>query len=171
METIYLREKQLHTCGNLPEIGSDAPNFIATRLDLSTCSLEDFKNQAILINVYPSIDTKVCFDSVKKFHDAALQKHDIKILCISMDLPFALNRIVSGEHLEKLTFLSDFRNREFGDLFGLTITDGPLAGLLARAVIVLDSNHRTIYQELVSDISNPPNYQAALDALLGVDGR
>lgn len=166
METIYLREKQLHTCGSLPELGTEAPNFVAARLDLSTSSLEDFKDQAILINVYPSIDTKVCFDSVKKFHDTALKQQDIKILCISMDLPFALNRIVSGEHLDQLIFLSDFRNREFGDLFGLTITDGPLAGLLARAVIVLDSNHRIIYHELVSDISNPPNYQAALDALL-----
>lgn len=171
METIYLKEKKLHTCGTLPAIGSDAPHFIATRLDLSTCSLEDFKNQSILINVYPSIDTKVCFDSVKIFHDAALKKHDMKILCISMDLPFALNRIVKGEHLEQLTFLSDFRNREFGDLFGLTITDGPLAGLLARAVIVLDSHHRTVYHELVSDISNPPNYQIALDALSEIDGR
>lgn len=170
METIYLREKQLHTCNSLPELGSDAPHFIATKLDLSTCSLEDFKDQPILINVYPSLDTKICFESVKKFQDAALKKQDIKIICISMDLPFALNRIVTGEHLEQLTFLSDFRNRDFGDLFGLTITDGPLAGLLARAVIVLDSSHRIIYKELVSDVSNPPNYQAALDALSAIKG-
>ena len=166
MGTIYLKKKQLHTYGELPEIGSTAPNFIATRSDLSTCALDDFKNKAVLINVYPSIDTQVCFESVKKFQQAALNRHNIEILCISMDLPFALKRVISGEHLEGITFLSDFRNREFGELYGLTIADGPLAGLLARAVIVLDATHRVIYHELVYDVSNPPNYQAALDKLL-----
>lgn len=166
MGIIYLKEKQLHTYGELPKIGSVAPNFIATKTDLTTCSLDDFKNKVVLINVYPSIDTQVCFESVKKFQKAALNNHDIEILCISMDLPFALKRVISGENLKAITFLSDFRNREFGDLFGLTIADGSLAGLLARAVIVLDSNHRVIYHELVADVSNPPNYQAALDKLL-----
>jgi thiol peroxidase len=166
MGIIYLKEKQLHTYGELPEIGSVAPNFIATKTDLTTCSLDDFKNKAILINVYPSIDTQVCFESVKKFQKAALNNHDIEILCISMDLPFALKRVISGEKLEAITFLSDFRNREFGHLFGLTIADGSLAGLLARAVIVLNSNHQVIYHELVAEVSNPPNYQAALDQLL-----
>lgn len=169
MGTIYLKEKPLHTYGDLPAIGSNAPNFVATRLDLSTCALADFKNKALLINVYPSLDTKVCFDSVKKFQETAMSNHNIEILCISMDLPFALNRIVNGEDLKTITFLSDFRNREFGDLFGLTIADGPLAGLLARAIIVLDVNHRVVYHELVTDISNPPNYQAAIEKLLALE--
>ncbi|PJD92936.1 MAG: lipid hydroperoxide peroxidase [Legionella sp.] len=166
MGTIYLKEQRLRTYGELPEIGSEAPDFVATKVDLSTCSLADFKNRAVLINVYPSIDTKVCFDSVKKFQEAAVINHDVAVLCISMDLPFALKRVLQGENLKSITFLSDFRNREFGDLFGVTIVDGPLAGLLARAIIVLDSNHRVIYHELVADVSNPPNYQAALDRLL-----
>lgn len=166
MATIYLKDQPLHTYGELPQIGSEAPNFVATRADLSTCALNDFKNKAVLINVYPSIDTKVCFDSVKKFQETAINHHDIAIICISMDLPFALNRVVSGENLKAITFLSDFRNREFGDLFGLTVADGPLAGLLARAIIVLDVNHRVVYHELVADVSNPPNYQTALDKLL-----
>ncbi len=166
MGILYLKEKRIHTYGDLPEIGSLAPNFVATKVDLSTCSLEDFKDKAILLNVYPSIDTKVCFESVKKFQAAAIENQNIEILCISMDLPFALKRVLNGEQLHSITFLSDFRNREFGDLFGLTIADGPLAGLLARAIIVLNANHQVIYHELVRDISNPPNYQAAFDTLL-----
>lgn len=165
MATIYLKEKRLHTYGNLPEIGSNAPNFVATKSDLSTCSLDDFKGKPLLINIYPSIDTQICFESVKKFQQAVVMNQDIEILCISMDLPFALKRVISGENLDAITFLSDFRNREFGNLFGLTIADGPLAGLLARAVIVLDLNHRVIYHELVADVSNPPDYQAAFDKL------
>ena len=166
MATIYLKDKPLHTYGHLPEIGTDAPNFVATRLDLSTCSLDDFKNKSVLINVYPSIDTQVCFESVKKFQHVALNGHEIEIVCISMDLPFALQRVVSGENLKGITFLSDFRNREFGDLYGVTIADGALAGLLARAVIVLNANHQVIYHELVANVSTPPDYQAALDKLV-----
>ena len=165
MGTVFLKEQQLHTYGDLPKIGTAAPNFVATRTDLSTCSLDDFKNKAILINVYPSIDTQVCFESVKKFQDAALTHQSIEILCLSMDLPFALQRVAKGEKLTSITFLSDFRNREFGDLYGLTIADGPLAGLLARAILVLDTHHHIVYHELVTDISKPPNYSLALDQL------
>jgi thiol peroxidase len=161
MGTIYLKEQQYYTHGDLPPLGSQAPNFVATKTDLSTCALNDFHNKTILINVYPSIDTQICFESVKQFQQTALAQDDLAVLCISMDLPFALKRVMSGEHLNAITFLSDFRNREFGDLFGLTIANGPLAGLLARAVIVLDSKHRVVYHELVTDVSKPPNYQAA----------
>ncbi len=163
MALIHLREQAFHTHGNMPEMGDLVPNFVATKTDLSTTSLEDYAGKAVLINVYPSIDTNICFGSVKKFHETI--KNDTVVLCISMDLPFALKRVSEGENFEGIIFLSDFRNREFGDLFGLTIADGPLAGLLARSVIVLDEDHKLVYKELVPDIANPPNYQAALASL------
>lgn len=167
MSTIHMRDLDLHTYGELPLIGEKAPDVVLTKTDLSTVSLEDFSGKAILLNVYPSIDTNVCFNSVKTFNQAAIDHKDLLIACVSMDLPFALQRISVGEQFDNLLFLSDYRNREFGDLFGLTIADGPLAGLLARAVIVLDKDHKVIYHELVDEITEQPNYEKALKALMG----
>lgn len=166
MAIIHLRNELFNTHGNLPEIGDVVPDFVATKTDLSTVSLSEYAGKPVLINVYPSIDTNVCFSSVKKFQ--ASTDNDVIKLCISMDLPFALKRVSEGECLNDVILLSDFRNREFGDLFGLSIADGPLAGLLARAVIVLDANHKLVYKELVSDISTPPNYQAAFSSLKAI---
>jgi thiol peroxidase len=146
MTLIHLRETPMHTYGHLPEIGQAAPNFNAAKTDLTSVSLDDFSGKSILLNVYPSIDTNVCFKSVQKFNEEAKHHNEIIIICISMDLPFALKRIATGESLDHVVFLSDYRNREFGELYGLTIADGPLAGMLARAIIVLDSNHRVVYQ-------------------------
>ena len=165
MPTIQLKEAAMHTYHDLPKLGETAPNFIATRPDLTALSLLDLKGKAVLINVYPSIDTQVCFKSVQTFNKEAQHKKDVVILCISMDLPFALKRISEGESFRDIILLSDFRNREFGERYGLTIADGPLAGLLARAVIVLNAKHQVVYHELVKEISNPPNYQLALEAL------
>ncbi len=163
MAIIHLRNEPFHTHGNLPKIGDVVPDFVATKTDLSTVSLSEYAGKPVLINVYPSIDTNVCFTSVKKFQASA--GNEVVKLFISMDLPFALKRVSEGECLSDVVLLSDFRNREFGDLFGLSIADGPLAGLLARAVIVLNSDHKLVYKELVSDISTPPNYQVALSSL------
>lgn len=165
MSIIQMKNTDMHTFGELPKLQSQAPEFILTKPDLSTVSLADFSGKAVLLNVYPSVDTQVCYESVKTFNQASDLDDDLIIACISMDLPFALQRIQIGESLDNIQFLSDFRNREFGDSYGLTIADGPLAGLLARAVIVLDKEHKVIHQELVADISNPPNYQAALESL------
>ncbi len=166
MATIQLNDFAMHTHGSLPEIGSAAPEVPLTKTDLSTVTFADFKDMAILVNVYPSIDTDVCFDSVKKFSSQMPAHQRTQLLCISMDLPFTLRRIAEGEpDLQDIRLLSDFRNREFGASFGLTIADGPLAGLLARAVLVLNAQHQIIYTELVTDISNPPNYTQALAAL------
>ena len=165
MSTIQLKDMDLHTYGELPKIGQQAPNFLLTATDLTMRSLEDFAGKSILLNIYPSIDTNVCFASVKKFNEATLKNKDTVIACISMDLPFALKRISEGEEFNKVLFLSDFRNREFGDLYGLTIADGPLAGLLARAVIVLDKDHKIIYHELVKEITDQPDYEAALNSI------
>lgn len=167
MTEIYFRDQPIHTFGSVLQLGTEAPNFLLTKTDLSTVTLENFSGKALLINVYPSIDTQVCFESVKKF-SRSIKAHaaNVEVLCVSMDLPFALRRISEAEGLDNVTMLSDFRNRDFGALYGLTIIDGPLAGLLARSVIVLDPQHRTVYQELVKDVTQPPNYQAALAMLV-----
>lgn len=166
MATIHLQEVEMHTHGEMPAIGSQAPDVPLTKTDLSTIRISDFDNVGMLINVYPSIDTSVCFDSVKNFQKQLPNNNNTQLICVSMDLPFSLQRIATGENdLKDILFLSDFRNREFGEAYGLTIADGPLAGILARAVIVLDKSHQVVYTELVSDVSNPPNYEAALAAL------
>ena len=165
MSCVCLKDKTYHTLHDLPKIGQKAPSFTVTKTDLSTVNLDDFSGKSVLINVYPSIDTEVCFGSTQEFQKMAKHMKETIVLCISMDLPFALKRVTKEALLHNILLLSDFRNREFGDLYGLTITNGPLAGLLARCVIVLDKNHRIIYHELVADIATPPNYEAAIASL------
>jgi thiol peroxidase len=164
MSTICLKDKEMAVYGELPNIGEQAPSFILSDEDLNLVILDDFKNKPLLINIYPSIDTTVCFESVKIFNQQ-LKGKNVGVICVSMDLPFAIKRIHQQGTLEQVTILSDFRNRDFGNLYGVTIANGPLAGLLARAVIVLDSNHKVVYRELVKDISNPPDYKAAIASL------
>lgn len=161
MTELYLAGKTIHTFGELPKIGDVAPNFILTKPDLSLLSLNDLKGKPVLLNVYPSIDTSICFSSVKKFSENEF--NNIEVLCVSMDLPFALRRTNEGESFKKISFLSDYRNREFGDNYGLTIADGPIAGLLARAVILLDSDHKIAYTELVKDVQNQVDYNKVMD--------
>ena len=165
MNAVCLNDKTYHTLHDLPKINQKAPSFTVTKTNLSTVSLDDFNGKSVLINVYPSIDTEVCFGSTQEFQKMAKHTQETIVLCISMDLPFALKRVVKEAKLDNILLLSDFRNREFGDLYGLTITDGPLSGLLARCVIVLDHNHHIIYHELVADIAKPPNYAAAIASL------
>lgn len=165
MTTIHLNDIAMHTFGKMPSVGDVAPNFIATTADLLSVSLADFSGKSVLINVYPSIDTNICLGSVKRFNEEVKNGREMIVLCISMDLPFALKRIGEGESLKDIILLSDFRNREFGELYGLTINDGPLAGLLARAVIVLDPQHKVCHVELVSNIANPPDYFKAISCI------
>ena len=161
MSKIEFQEKSFYVYGSLPEIGSTAPEFSLTKTDMTVTALSDFKNESLIINVYPSIDTQVCFSSVQKF-EKECSKSGVNVLCVSMDLPFALKRVQTGENLENVMLLSDFRNRDFGEIYGLTIAEGPLAGLLARAVILLDKEHNVIYHELVHDITSAPNYEEIL---------
>ena len=150
----------MHTYGELPELNQKAPDFVLTDVDLEARNLaKDYANKAVLINVYPSLDTDVCFASMEKFHSELKQKN-VVILGVSMDTPFALKRISNKLEYKNLNLLSDFKNRYFGANYGVTIADGPLGGFLARAVFLLDKEHTLIYRELVEDIAAPPNYDA-----------
>ena len=162
MSTIYLNKAPMNTFGSLPKVGEKAPDFELTKADLTLVTQADFENRALLLNVFPSIDTQVCFSSIETFSTKAKNIENLSIACVSMDLPFALKRNESANDFGDLLLLSDFRNRDFGSQFGVVIADGPLAGLLARAVILLDAQHRVLYTELVTELNGPPDYDTAL---------
>jgi len=161
---ITFHGKTFHTVGELPKVGSQMPNFTLTDGKLQTVQLKDFKGKKLLLNIFPSLDTPVCSQSVRTFNKDAAALTNTKVLCISKDLPFAQARFCSANAIENVETLSDFRT-DFGKKTGVQIADGPLAGLLSRAVIVLDENGKVIYTEQVSDIGHEPNYSAALNAL------
>lgn len=155
----------MNTEGEIPALGTRAPNFELVDINLEHRSLAaDFAGKGVLINVYPSLDTNVCFESEEKFSQE-LKDKDLHELGVSIDTPFALKRISKALNFEKIILLSDVQKHEFGRRFGLNISDGPLQGFLARAVFLLDVEHTILHQELVSDIANPPNYQAIFDKL------
>ena len=167
MSMISFKDIEMSTHGELPTIGESIHDVSLTRTDLSVVNLSDYKGSRCLINVFPSIDTQLCFQSVLNF-SSQLESSDTQLLCVSMDLPFALKRVADGsESLRHIQLLSDFRNRALGHLFGLTIADGPLAGLLARAVILIDEHQKVVYTELVKDVSQAPNYANAVAHLGG----
>lgn len=166
MATITLKGNTIHTLGNLPEVGASASDFKLVNGDLSEVSLADFKGKRLVLNVFPSIDTGTCATSVKTFNKSASGISNTAVLCISRDLPFALGRFCGAEGLNDVVALSDFRDGNFGKNYGLEITDGPLQGLLSRAVLVLNEEGVVIYKEQVSEIVDEPDYSAALKSLL-----
>ena len=165
MATIALKGNPIHTNGELPSVGSTSPDFLLTKTDLSDVSLSEFHGKRILLNIFPSLDTAVCATSVRKFNAEAEKYPNTVVVCVSKDLPFAHARFCSTEGLTNVIPLSELRNGSFGDGFGVLITDGPLAGLLARAVVVVDEKGTVIYSEQVPDIVQEPNYNAALASL------
>lgn len=165
MAQIALKGNPVQTVGNLPEIGSQAKDFALVATDLSVKKLADFKGSQLVLNIFPSIDTSTCATSVRKFNEKASAIDNTKVLCISRDLPFAQNRFCGAEGLENVINLSDFKDGSFGKDYGLTIIDGPLAGLHSRVVIVLDADGIVKYTEQVADIVDEPNYEAALAIL------
>lgn len=165
MATITLGGNPINTTGELPVKGMQAPNFTLVKTDLSTATLADFAGSKLVLNIFPSIDTGVCATSVRTFNQKASELKNTKVLCISRDLPFAQKRFCGAEGLENVENLSDFNDGSFGAAYGLTITDGPLAGLHSRAVIVLDENGKVTYAEQVPEIAQEPNYDLALAAL------
>jgi len=165
MASITLKGNPIETSGNLPATGTAAPAFTLTGTDLSDRSLHDFKGQKVLLNIFPSLDTSVCATSVRRFNQEAAGVPGAAVLCISRDLPFAHQRFCSTEGIDKVVNLSEMKDNQFGQDYGVRIQTGPLAGVLARAVVVLDEEGKVVYQELVPEITQEPDYDAALHAL------
>jgi thiol peroxidase len=162
MAQITLEGNAINTNGDLPGVGSEAPDFSLTKGDLSDVSLADFAGKKKLLNIVPSLDTGVCAASTKKFNEEIAAKSNSVALVVSADLPFAQSRFCGAEGIENVVSLSMMHNRNFAKEYGVLITDGPLAGITARAVVVLDEQNKVIYTELVPEIVQEPNYDAAL---------
>ena len=165
MAKITLRGNPIHTNGELPKIGSQAPDFKLTAKDLKDVSLADFKGKKKLLNIVPSLDTPTCALSTKKFNEHAKAHKDTVILIVSADLPFAQGRFCGNEHLDNVMPLSLMRDKKFAQDYGVLLQDGPLAGVTARAVVVLDANDKVVYTEMVPEIAQEPDYAKALKAL------
>jgi len=165
MAKITLKGNPINTNGSLPRKNCKAKDFILVNNKLARVGLADFKGSRLVLNIFPSLDTPTCAMSVRQFNKLASEMKKTKVLCISRDLPFAQSRFCGAEGLNNVITLSDFAMGAFGYDYGLEIIDGPLANLHARAVIVLDEDHKVIYTELVPEIAQEPNYEAALNAL------
>lgn len=165
MATITLGGNPVHTSGELPKTQAQAPQFALVSNDLSTVSLADFAGRKLILNIFPSIDTGTCAASTRKFNEEAANLDNTTVACVSRDLPFAMTRFCGAEGLENVVTLSDFKDHSFGKAYGLDITDGKLAGLLSRAVVVIDENGNVVYTQQVAEIADEPDYKAALAAL------
>ena len=165
MASITFQGSPIQTSGTPPTVGSIAPDFVMTKNDLTEIRLSDCNEKKVVLNIFPSLDTSTCAAAMKTFNQLAEKHKDVMFLCISADLPFAQKRFCTAEHLNNVIPVSIFRNPEFGQNYGLLIENGPLAGLLARAVIVLDKTGKISHEELVSEITHEPNYYAAEAAL------
>ena len=165
MAKITLKGNEIDTIGSLPQVGTKAPDFIAVATDLSEVSLKDYAGKTVVLNIFPSIDTGVCAASVREFNSKAGENDNTVVLCVSADLPFAHARFCEAEGLKNVVPVSVFRTPEFGTVYGQTISNGPLAGLLARAVVVIDNENEVKYTEQVPEITQEPDYEAALKAI------
>lgn len=154
----------VNTSGQLPTVGSAAPEFALVKNDLSEVSLKDLKRKTVILNIFPSLDTGTCAASVRRFNKEAAALPNTVILAVSADLPFAAGRFCSAEGIDNVVPASVFRNASFAKDYGVLMLDGPLKGLLARSVVVIDANGKVVYTELVPEITNEPNYQPALAA-------
>ncbi len=165
MAKITLKGNEITTVGNLPAVGSKAPDFSLTKTDLSLASLKDFAGKKVVLNIFPSLDTAVCAASVRQFNEEASKNDNTVVLCISDDLPFAHKRFCEAEGLANVISLSEMAVRKFGEDYGVRITSGPLSGILSRAIVVIDENGNVLYTEQVPEIAQEPNYQDAIKAL------
>ena len=165
MATITLKDNPIHTNGELPAVGSGAPDFHLVDKDLNDVKLSNYKGKKKLLNIVPSLDTSVCATSTKKFNDYAKGRNDVVIITVSADLPFAQGRFCKAEGITNVITLSMMRSRNFAKDYGVLIQDGPLAGITARAVVAIDDHDRVVYTQLVPEIAQEPNYDKALAAL------
>jgi thiol peroxidase len=164
MTEITFKGTPIQTVASLPEVGTNAIDFQLTATDLSTKTLADFKGEALIISTFPSLETSVCSLSVKQFNERVANSENTRILCVSRDLPFAQSRFAEQETIENITFLSDFKTHQFGKDYGLEIVDGPLASLLSRCIIVIDTDGTILYTEQVPEVAEEPNYAAAFES-------
>jgi thiol peroxidase len=163
MASVTLRGNTIHISGDLPGVGSPAPSFTLVGSDLAEVTEANFAGKKVVLNIFPSIDTPTCATSVRTFNEKAAGSEAV-VVCVSEDLPFAQNRFCGAEGISNVLTASSFRS-DFGAAFGLEMTDGPLKGLLARAVVVLDESGTVVHSELVPEIADEPDYSAALSAL------
>jgi thiol peroxidase len=163
MATITFKGNPVETIGALPAVNTKAPAFSLTKTDLSDVSMNDYAGKRLILNIFPSIDTPVCAASARRFNEEAGRLENTVVLCISADLPFAHNRFCELEGLKDVIPLSVFRSQDFGKDYGVTITTGPLAGLMSRAIVIIDQSGTVIYTQQVSEIAEEPDYSAALE--------
>ena len=164
MATVTLGGTPFPISGEVPAAGVAAPDFTLTGGDLGDISLGDFAGKRLILNVFPSVDTPVCAASVRRFNEEAAALEGVSVLCVSRDLPFAHGRFCAAENIDAVNCASEMRDGSFGDAYGLRITEGPLAGLLARAVVVVNGDGKVQHSELVPEIKQEPDYNAALAA-------
>lgn len=162
--TITLRGNATHTVGKLPAVGTAAKSFTLTDTDLQEKTLEAYKGKFVILNIFPSVNTGVCSKSVRKFNEDAAGLNNTVVLCISKDLPFAQKQFCGAEGIDKVVMLSDFRT-DFGHVYGVEIADGPMRGLLSRAVVVVNPEGKIVYEEQVPEIGQEPDYTAAIAAV------
>ena len=165
MATITVKGQPTTTIGTLPAVGTALPDFLLTKTDLSDVGKHDFSGKQIVLNIFTSLDTSVCAASIRRFNKDAASLDNTVVLCISQDLPFAHDRFCSAEGINNVVPLSAFRAKSFGQQFGVTIIDGPLAGLFARSVVVTDEKGNVVYTEQVPENAQEPDYEKALAAL------
>jgi len=164
MAEVTLGGNPVHTVGELPEIGTKAPDFTVTAGNLAEITRDELAGKKVVLNIFPSVDTPTCAASVRHFNESAASLDNTVVLCVSADLPFAQSRFCGAEGLSNVQTGSTFRSN-FGQQYGVTLADGRLSGLLARAVVVLDESGTVVHTELVPEIANEPNYESALSAL------
>ena len=164
MAAVTHKGTAVHTSGELPRVGSKAPDFLLTKGDLSDVRIADFAGKVLILSIVPSLDTSTCALSAKKFDAEAAKLEGVLVLNVSRDLPFAQARFCKAEGVETVIPLSDLRDRSFGRAYGVELLDGRLAGLLSRSVVVVDASGKVVYTQLVPEISTEPDYASALEA-------
>lgn len=162
MATTKFKGSDVHTNGELPVLGSQAPEFTLVGSGLQEIHLNDYKGKKVVLNIFPSLDTATCATSVRKFNEWVSKKENTVVICVSKDLPFAQSRFCGAEGLNNVITASDFRYNSFASDYGILLRDGPLKGLMSRSVVAIDENGKVLYTELVSEITNEPSYDIAV---------
>lgn len=165
METVYFKGTPCHIYGTTPKVGEKASCYHLVTGDLKDISCMDFEGKTVVLNIFPSLDTPVCAASVRRFNQEAAKLDNVSVICVSMDLPFAMTRFCSANDIKDVTVASAFRSPLFGEKFGVQLVDGPLAGLLTRAVFILDGQRNVRYTDVVEEITNEPDYDGAMYVL------